>query len=89
MVRLIKFLGLFTDEHKKSQQEAHLQGVIIEFTKFGYVLFSQPEDIQIFYDFGQGSDEIVTHPGLVKTRDENGVLYKPPRYIIYPVTERV
>lgn len=66
-----KFLGEFVDEQARIRQETNLQDVIIECTKLGYVIFSQPAEFLFRFE-AHGDNEIVVRPGLDKVSDEQG-----------------
>ncbi|KAH6871410.1 hypothetical protein B0T10DRAFT_523065 [Thelonectria olida] len=57
------FLYYFVDEGCHDAQTSHLQAVILECTKLGYELLSQPQDWQFVFE-KDGSGLVVVCPGL-------------------------
>ncbi|EHK22990.1 uncharacterized protein TRIVIDRAFT_119159, partial [Trichoderma virens Gv29-8] len=83
------FLDAFVIPGKSIQQASHLQEVVIECAKLGYVLFSHPVDWRfIFEEPSTGSADgrtVVICPGLEKCSDRDGNPYTPPRRVAAPV----
>ncbi|KAL7940954.1 hypothetical protein V8C42DRAFT_336041 [Trichoderma barbatum] len=79
---LNNFLGPFVDRGKSSQQSSHLQEVVIECAKLGYVLFSHPVDWRfIFGEIPNGTADVrtvIVCPGLEKCSDRDGNPIRPP-----------
>ncbi|KAK0648208.1 hypothetical protein B0T16DRAFT_326817, partial [Cercophora newfieldiana] len=84
------FLGYFVaaDEGSRSQQRSHLQAVIGETTKLGYVLLSQPSEWRFVHTLGQktGGRVAVVCAGLVKVTDKDGTPYPAPKQVVAPQT---
>ncbi|ROW09572.1 hypothetical protein VMCG_02512 [Cytospora schulzeri] len=59
------FLGAFVDEQSKYHQESHLQDVVLECARFGYMILSQPAEMEWRFDTGN-AEELVLCPGLEK-----------------------
>ncbi|CAG9983373.1 unnamed protein product [Clonostachys byssicola] len=76
------FLDSFVSPSDASGQREHLQLVIVECTKLGYVLFSHPSDWQFVHEAGRGS--VVVCAGLEKLGQRGGVAYKTPKVIVPP-----
>lgn len=71
---LNKFLEAFVPKEGRQEQENHLQDVVIECAKFGYIIFSQPAEIAWQFEADkEAGTYIVTCPGLEKVRDQYGV----------------
>lgn len=71
-----RFLGVFVDKKNREHQQNHLEDVVLECTKLGYSIFSQPADFT--WEFASGDDRyIVVCPGLVKVSDSQGVRCQP------------
>ncbi|RDA93492.1 hypothetical protein CP533_4012 [Ophiocordyceps camponoti-saundersi (nom. inval.)] len=83
-------LRFFSEPDTASQQEQtrHLELVILECAKLGYVLLSQPSDWR-FVTENPGTKEadysIVVEAGLMKLSDRDGVPYRSPRSVVDPV----
>ncbi|KAL7928146.1 hypothetical protein V8C35DRAFT_318811 [Trichoderma chlorosporum] len=83
---LNNFLGAFVITSRSRQQASHLQEVVIECAKLGYVLFSHPVDWRFI--FGEHSVDlrtVVVCPGLEKCSDRDGSPYRPPRRVAAPI----
>jgi len=82
------FLGYFvaSDGDRRSRQRSHLEAVIAETTKFGYVLFSQPSEWR--FEHAQSHDTrgrvAVVCAGLLKVADKDGTPYTPPKQVVAP-----
>ncbi|CAG9947006.1 unnamed protein product [Clonostachys rosea f. rosea IK726] len=76
------FLDNFVSSSDASGQREHLQLVIIECTKLGYVLFSHPSDWRFVHEAGRGS--VVVCAGLEKLGQWGGVPYKTPKIVVPP-----
>lgn len=97
---LDSFLGYFaagSDKEGRSQQRGHLEAVIAETTKFGYVLLSQPSEWRFVHVPGPsqqgqqgqqtgGALVAVVCPGLVKVTDKDGTPYPVPQEAVAPST---
>ncbi|KAK3994856.1 hypothetical protein QBC44DRAFT_321384 [Cladorrhinum sp. PSN332] len=88
------FLGYFVSGDS-GQQKAHLQAVIAETTKLGYVLLSQPSDWRFVHNDGQqhsggrnGAVAVVC-AGLVKMTSRDGSRYAAPLQVVAPVVVQV
>jgi len=77
-----------SDEGSRSQQRSHLQAVIGETTKFGYVLLSQPSEWRFVHALSQqtGGRVAVVCAGLIKVTDKDGTPYQAPKQVIAPQT---
>ena len=74
------------DGSSTSGQKQHLEGVIIECTKFGYSLFSHPCEWQ--FTLGSGSADrhtVMVVPGLEKLSNREGDVYDTPQVVVRPV----
>lgn len=76
------FLDSFVSSSDASGQREHLQLVIIECTKLGYVLFSHPSDWRFVHEADRGS--VVVCAGLEKLGQRTGVPYKTPKVVVPP-----
>lgn len=84
------FLGVFieTDAGAARQQRAHLEAVIVECTRLGYVLLSHPCDWGFVTDVAstkEGLHGLVVEAGLDKLSGQDGPLYSHPRTVVEPV----
>ncbi|KAF4427299.1 hypothetical protein CGGC5_v015484 [Colletotrichum fructicola Nara gc5] len=81
------------DQGSQRQQLDHLQAVILECTKLGYEIVSQPSDWRFTYkteDAGaSGVRPVVVCPGLDKVTSKDGKMYNSPRRVVAPVVTRV
>ncbi|CAH0044688.1 unnamed protein product [Clonostachys solani] len=75
------FLDSFVSSSHAGQRE-HLQLVIVECTKLGYVLFSHPSDWRFVHEAGRGG--AVVCAGLEKLSQRGGVPYKTPKVVVPP-----
>ncbi|QYS92776.1 hypothetical protein H0G86_000173 [Trichoderma simmonsii] len=86
---LNNFLNAFVIPGQNSKQASHLQEVVIECAKLGYVLFSHPVDWKfIFEEPGTrmaDANAVVICPGLEKCSDRDGNPLRPPRRVAAPV----
>ncbi|KAK5999196.1 hypothetical protein PT974_01587 [Cladobotryum mycophilum] len=82
------FLHRFIAQEKRSRQANHLQEVIVECAKLGYVLLSHPVDWKFVFEGGSSqaaeARTVVVCPGLEKLSDRDGTPYRPPRRIAAP-----
>lgn len=78
---LNRFLLYFVEEDHVSRQTAHLQDVILECTKLGYTLLSQPSTWHFVFE-GGSSQSFVVNPGLTKIGDGDSV----PREVLMPAS---
>ncbi|KID69035.1 uncharacterized protein G6M90_00g054020 [Metarhizium brunneum] len=84
------FLRIFveTDPDVIRQQGAHLEAVIVECTKLGYVLLSHPCDWGLVTKVApnkQGVTGLVVEAGLEKLSDRDGPPYPRPRTVVEAV----
>ncbi|KAJ0352554.1 hypothetical protein COL154_012459 [Colletotrichum chrysophilum] len=81
------------DQGNQRQQLDHLQAVILECTKLGYEIVSQPSDWRFTYkteDAGaSGARPVVVCPGLDKVTSKDGKMYNSPRRVVAPVVTQV
>ncbi|KAH8686487.1 hypothetical protein BGZ61DRAFT_355615 [Ilyonectria robusta] len=74
------------------EQTSHLQAVIIECTKLGYVLLSQPSDWQFVFETDGASTRkqpVVVCAGLEKLGHGDGTRYSSPRRVVEPLVTSV
>ena len=69
------------------EQESHLQQVLTECARFGYVLFSQPSEYRFDYDDQGRLGGFVVCPGLERVSDEEGRRYTTPQVLAAPVED--
>jgi len=73
-------------------QSEHLQAVILECTKLGYLLLSHPAEWRFTYQ-GQpapaGITVLTVCPGLEKMGDKDGRPYDAPRQVVAPTLAQV
>ena len=85
---LSTFLGYFVarDEGSMFQQQRHLQDVITECTKLGYVLLSQPSEWRFVHVPTQptAGPVAVVCAGLAKVTSKDGTPYPTPQQVIAP-----
>ncbi|KAH7136760.1 hypothetical protein B0J13DRAFT_449821 [Dactylonectria estremocensis] len=84
------FLHYFVgaDGASRDEQTNHLQAVIVECTKLGYVLLSQPSDWQFVFETDSATSRrssLVVCPGLEKLGHGDGSRYNSPRRVVEPV----
>ncbi|KAI8676555.1 hypothetical protein NCS56_00543600 [Fusarium sp. Ph1] len=84
---LNSFLRFFAPQDAAGSQEqtSHLQAVILECTKLGYILLSQPSDWRFVFSDKQ-SRRVVVCPGLEKLSHSDGTRYRSPREVVAVVT---
>lgn len=82
------FLGFFA-KPDGTEQAAHLQAVVMECTRFGYMLFSQPAEFKFNFNAGQTVGLIVVCPGLDKVADEQGNPISPPQVLVPPSVAQI
>ncbi|EEU45823.1 uncharacterized protein NECHADRAFT_25359, partial [Fusarium vanettenii 77-13-4] len=73
------------DAAGSQEQTSHLQAVILECTKLGYILVSQPSDWRFVFSDKQ-SRRVVVCPGLEKLSHSDGTRYRSPREVVAVVT---
>ncbi|KAM5352024.1 hypothetical protein ACJ41O_004747 [Fusarium nematophilum] len=73
------------DPASHQNQTSHLQAVILECTRLGYVLISQPSDWRFMFGTAQ-SRAVVVCPGLEKLSHSDGNRYTSPREAVAVVT---
>ncbi|KAM7189015.1 hypothetical protein V8F20_010318 [Naviculisporaceae sp. PSN 640] len=89
------FLHYFVDDSHRFQQTSHLQAVITELTKFGYVLLSQPHEWRVVNEPGPGHHtglhgyNAVVCAGLVKVPLKDGTPTSSPQQVVPPMTVTV
>lgn len=86
------FLHFFVDQHQhQHQQVGHLQAVIEECAKLGYMLFSHPSDWEFVYEDsatrggGAGAGGVVVEAGLCKLGGRDGAPEAFPQRLVEPV----
>ncbi|KAF7554374.1 hypothetical protein G7Z17_g2976 [Cylindrodendrum hubeiense] len=84
------FLHYFvaTDERSRREQTGHLQAVIIECTRLGYVLLSHPSDWQFVFELNSTNTRqtaVVVCPGVEKLGRGDGTRYDSPQQIVQPL----
>lgn len=85
------FLGQFApaDEAGRFQQNSHLQAVIAECTKLGYVLLSQPSEWRFVHvpprQSGGGRRTATVCAGLLKVTHKDGTAYGTPQEVVAPI----
>lgn len=90
--KLNNFLQLFVAQDHASQQEqtSHLQALILECTKLGYVLLSQPDDWNFVFSHKPATmdrtNRIVVCPGLERLSHNDGTRYKSAKEAAAPET---
>jgi hypothetical protein len=84
---LNQFLEPFVipDHASRYQQSTHLQAVIYECTKLGYVVFSQPGEWAFAHRPAEGGNCLVTCAGVQKLRNKDGARYGAPHMVERPV----
>ncbi|KAF4437011.1 hypothetical protein FACUT_5917 [Fusarium acutatum] len=90
---LNQFLEIFVTQDPASQQDQmkHLQAVILECTKLGYVVLSQPSDWGFVFSNSTPitkSRRIVVCPGLERLSHTDGTRYRSPKEVVAPETPR-
>jgi hypothetical protein len=85
------FLKLFVTQDPASQQDQmnHLQAVILECTKLGYVVLSQPSDWRFVFSNSNSitkSRRIVVCPGLERLSHNDGTRCRSPKEVVAPET---
>lgn len=91
---LNNFLGCFVVPGDEHRQKNHLQAVITECTKLGYVLLSQSTEWRFVHnagagqraDYGGHSRVLVVCAGLVKASQKDGIPYNAPIQVVAPTT---
>ncbi|PNP84462.1 hypothetical protein FNYG_02091 [Fusarium nygamai] len=88
---LNQFLEMFVAKDPASQQDQmnHLQAVILECTKLGYVVLSQPSDLRFVFSNSTPitkSRRIVVCPGLERLSQNDGTRYRSPKEVVVPET---
>ncbi|KAI3545618.1 hypothetical protein CSPX01_04924 [Colletotrichum filicis] len=80
------------DQTRLEEQTEHLQAVILECAKFGWLVMSQPSDWHFKYGQGgrnSGVRMLVVFPGLDKLSGKDGKLYRSPHQVVAPVVTQV
>lgn len=88
---LNQFLEMFAAKEPASQQDQmnHLQAVILECTKLGYVVLSQPSDLRFVFSNSTPiakSRRVVVCPGLERLSQNDGTRYRSPKEVAAPET---
>lgn len=88
---MMSFLQPFVVPGGGQGQAEHLQAVILECTKLGYVLLSQPADWRFVHSAAvqPGLRFLVVCAGLVKVGDKDGQPYDAPRQVAAPLLVQV
>lgn len=79
------------DQHQQHQQQVgHLQAVIEECAKLGYMLFSHPSDWEFVYEEGAmrgggAAGGVVVEAGLCKLGGRDGAPEAFPQRLVEPV----
>ncbi|GJC95411.1 hypothetical protein ColKHC_04237 [Colletotrichum higginsianum] len=81
------------DQASRLQQLEHLQAVILEFTRLGYEILSQPGDWHFTYGADDadavGVQPVVVCPGVDKLSRKDGRVYNPPRQVVAPLVAQL
>lgn len=84
-VKLDALLQFFTIPGNEQAQKDHLEALILECTKLGYVLLSHPSDWRfMFASRNGGGRSVVVCPGLEKLSDGKGRFYTSARGLVAP-----
>jgi hypothetical protein len=90
------FLGYFVlpDQQDKVQQLNHLQAVIFECSKLGFMLFSHPSDWRFIHRAGYASSMpaakvAVVCAGLEKLSNKDGTAYSQPAQVVAPTVVQI
>ncbi|KAK3386091.1 hypothetical protein B0H63DRAFT_191941 [Podospora didyma] len=85
------FLAPFVADNEASrfQQNDHLRAVIVECTKLGYLLLSQPTEWQFDHGDRGGGRVAVVCPGLAKASRKDVPPYTPYRLVVAPSVVQV
>ncbi|KAK1832261.1 hypothetical protein QBC39DRAFT_390697 [Podospora conica] len=90
---LNRFLQYFVsgDEQARAQQTNHLRDVIVECSKLGYTVLSQPSEWRFVHTQGQGGGghTAVVCAGLVKVTHRDGTPFSSPIEVVAPTIVRV
>ena len=90
---LNRFLQYFVpgDDKAQAQQMNHLKDVIVECTKLGYTVLSQPSDWRFVHTQGRGvgGRTAVVCAGLVKVTHRDGTPFSSPNEVVAPTIVRV
>ncbi|KAK0753002.1 hypothetical protein B0T18DRAFT_314869 [Schizothecium vesticola] len=90
---LNRFLQYFVsgDDQARAQQTNHLKDVIVECTKLGYTVLSQPSDWRFVHTPGQGAagHTAVLCAGLAKVTRRDGTPLSSPNEVVAPTIVRV
>lgn len=90
---LNRFLLYFVpgDDKARAQQTNHLKDVIVECTKLGYTVLSQPSDWRFVHTPGQGAGghAAVVCAGLVRVTRRDGTPFSSPNEVVAPTVVRV
>ena len=88
---MMSFLQPFVAQNSAQGQGEHLQAVIVECAKLGYLLFSQPADWKFTHSAPAqpGLHFLVVCAGLLKLGSKDGRPYDAPRQIAAPILVQV
>lgn len=78
----------------RAEQENHLQEVVLECAKFGYIVFSQPAEMIWQFQFRAeeetaGDAYIVTCPGLDRISEHSGASCDKPAVVVAPELQKI
>ncbi|KAJ4147945.1 hypothetical protein LMH87_002438 [Akanthomyces muscarius] len=79
------FLRFFVDQQLQQQQVGHLQAIIEECAKLGYMLFSHPSDWEFICEAGGPTRGVVVEAGLCKLGGRDGAPTPSPQRLLEPV----
>ncbi|KAK7439287.1 hypothetical protein Landi51_11264 [Colletotrichum acutatum] len=83
---------LLADQARQKEQTDHLQAVISECARFGWLIMSQPSNWHFTYGLSQensGIRMLVIFPGLDKLGGKDGKMYRSPHQIVAPVVAQI
>jgi hypothetical protein len=87
------FLGAFVfgDDESRQEQKNHLEEVIVEVARLGYILLSQPSDLRFVHVQGRKPADImaVVCAGLDKVTMRDGTPLDGPRVVLAPTLVQV
>jgi len=88
---LASFLQPFVAPGAAQGQAEHLRDVVVETTKLGYVLLSQPADWRFTHSapVQPGLRYLVVCAGLLKVGNKDGQSYDAPRQVAAPLLVQV
>ncbi|KAH7347848.1 hypothetical protein B0T11DRAFT_145257 [Plectosphaerella cucumerina] len=87
------FLGAFVfgDDESRQEQKNHLEEVIVEVARLGYILLSQPSDLRLVHVQGRKPADMmaVVCAGLDKVTMRDGTPLDGPRVVLAPTLVQV